>query len=64
MVLGAALGLLAYAPPLDKLKARQRAAGVVALVVVLVFYAALGESFRFATRIEERFAPLERTGPP
>ena len=64
MVLGAVLGLLAYAPPLDHLRARQRVAAVVTVVVVVLFYAMLGESFRFATRMEERFAPLERSGPP
>jgi hypothetical protein len=64
IVLGALLGLAAFAPPIRAWRPRHAGAGIVLALAVIVFYWMLAESFRFAARIAPRLEQLERRTPP
>ena len=64
-VLAALFGLLAYAPALKKFRPRHWWSAAVTLVMVVMFFIMLGESFKYARRIiGPRLYELEATSPP
>jgi len=64
VVLIALLGLVGFAPPIQKWRPRDMATGALTVASALAFYLLLAESFKFATRFQPRFEQLEEHAPP
>lgn len=63
VVLGAGLGVLAFAPPLSNWRPRDRVAALVLVASLALFGILLSASFRFAAREQPRLEQLEERGP-
>ncbi len=63
IVLSALLGLVSFAPPLQRWRPRDIATAVFTLGAAVVFYVLLVESFRFAASVQPRLERLEQHAP-
>ena len=64
IVVGSLFGMIAFAPPLERMRAHHWITGGVTLVATVVFYVMLFKSLNYVgQRIGPRFQELEQTGP-
>ena len=64
IVVASLFGMLAFAPPLQRLRAHHWVTGVVALLAAILFYVMLFKSLSYVgKKVGPRFEQLEETGP-